>query len=49
MLSDMNSEDIIGDYKEAVLNLYGDGSREVFYTDIEMPYPDGKLIVCFNH
>jgi aerotaxis receptor len=45
MLSDMNPENIIGDYKEAVLNLYGDGSRKVFYTDIETPYPDGKLIV----
>ncbi|MFI3188461.1 diguanylate cyclase [Crenothrix sp. D3] len=45
MLSDMNPENIIGDYKEAVLHLYGDGSRKVFYTDIETPYPDGKLIV----
>ncbi len=45
MLSDMKLEDIIGDYKETVLNLYGDGSRKVFYTEIETPYPDGKLIV----
>jgi aerotaxis receptor len=45
MLSDMKLEDIVGDYKEAVLDLYGDGNRKVFYTDIETPYPDGKLIV----
>jgi len=45
MLSDMKLEDIVGNYKEAALNLYGDGSRKVFYTDIETPYPDGKLIV----
>lgn len=45
MLQDMRLEDIVGDYKEAVLKLYGDGSRRVFYTEIETPYPDGKLIV----
>lgn len=45
MLSDMKLEDIVGDYKESVLDLYGNGSRKVFYTDIETPYPDGKLIV----
>jgi PAS domain S-box-containing protein len=45
MLSDMKLEDIVGDYKEIVLDLYGDGSRRIFYTEIETPYPDGKLIV----
>jgi aerotaxis receptor len=45
MLSDMKREDIVGDYKEIVLNLYGNGSRKIFYTEIETPYPDGKLIV----
>jgi aerotaxis receptor len=45
MLSDMKLEDIVGDYKETVLDLYGNGSRKIFYTDIETPYPDGKLIV----
>lgn len=45
MLQDMKLENIIGAYKEATLKLYGDGSRKVFYTDIETPYPDGKLIV----
>ena len=45
MIADMNPEDIVGGYKEATLSLYGYSSRKVFYTDIETPYPDGKLIV----
>lgn len=45
MLSDMKLEDIVGDYKEIVLDLYGNGPRRIFYTEIETPYPDGKLIV----
>lgn len=45
MLSDMKLEDIVGDYKEIVLDLYGNGHRRIFYTEIETPYPDGKLIV----
>jgi aerotaxis receptor len=45
MLSDMTREEIVGDYKEIVLNLYGSGYRKIFYTEIETPYPDGKLIV----
>ena len=45
MLSDMKPEDIVGDYKEIVLELYGNGPRRIFYTEIETPYPDGKLIV----
>jgi PAS domain S-box-containing protein len=45
MFGDMQSEWVIGDYKEAVLALYGGITRRVFYTEIETPYPDGKLIV----
>ena len=45
MLNDMKAEDIVGEYKEALLELYDIGSRKVFYTEIETPYPDGKLIV----
>jgi aerotaxis receptor len=45
MLNDMKSEDIVGDYKEISLNLYGSGPRLILYTEIETPYPDGKLIV----
>jgi aerotaxis receptor len=45
MLPDMQPKDIVGDYKEVTLNLYGNGLRKVLYTEIETPYPDGKLIV----
>jgi len=45
MLHDMKPEDIVGDYKEISLDLYGGMRRLVLYTEIETPYPDGKLIV----
>ena len=45
MIQDMKPEDIVGEYKETILNLYGSRCRVVLYTDIETPYPDGKLIV----
>ncbi len=45
MLPDMKPEDIVGVYKEVVLDLYGNGPRRILYTEIETPYPDGKLIV----
>lgn len=45
MLHDMKPEDIVGDYKEITLDLYGGMRRLVLYTEIETPYPDGKLIV----
>jgi len=45
MISDMNPEDIVGEFKEVTLNLYNSISRKVLYSEIETPYPDGKLIV----
>ena len=45
MLHDMKAEDIVGEYKEVTLTLYGDLTRKIYYSDIETPYPDGKLIV----
>ncbi len=45
MIEDMKPEDILGDYKETTLNLYHSITRKVYYTDVESPYPDGKLIV----
>lgn len=45
MINDMNPDDIVGEYKEATLTLYGDLTRKVFFSDREIPYPDGKLIV----
>lgn len=45
MLNDMQQADIVGNYKEIVLDLYGGMKRRIFVTEIETPYPDGKLIV----
>jgi len=45
MMPDMNPDDIVGDYRKTTLDLYGNIRRTVFYTAIETPYPDGKLIV----
>lgn len=45
MINDMKIEDIVGEFQEASLQLYGSTVRKVYYTQIETPYPDGKLIV----
>jgi aerotaxis receptor len=44
-MRDFRPEDVVGDCKEAALNLYGGLRRTVLYSEIEVPYPDGKLIV----
>ncbi len=45
MLEDMNINDIVGEYKQITLDLYAIGARKFFYTEIETPYPEGKIIV----
>lgn len=45
MINDMKVEDIIGEYEEVTLQLYKVGPRKIFYTRIETPFPEGKLIV----
>ncbi len=45
MISDMMPENIVGEYQEVTLDLYHSISRRILYTQIETPYPDGKLIV----
>jgi aerotaxis receptor len=45
MINDIKYEDIVGEYKEVSLELYNSGVRKILYTEIETPYPDGKLIV----
>ncbi len=44
-MNDMNAADITGEYREAVLTFHSGASRKVFYTEIESPMPDGRLIV----
>ena len=41
----MNPSDALGPFREQVLTLHGIGARRIFVCDIEVPYPDGKLIV----
>ncbi|WP_347989804.1 PAS domain-containing protein [Methylomonas sp. AM2-LC] len=45
MIVDMQPEFIVGEYKETTQHFFNGCSRKVFYTEIETPYPDGKLIV----
>ncbi|WP_341325534.1 PAS domain-containing protein [Methylotuvimicrobium sp. KM2] len=45
MIHDMQPEFIKGEYQETMLELYGGIRRRVLYTESEIPYPDGKLIV----
>lgn len=44
-MQDMNAADIKGEYKEHALNYHDGSNRKVLVTDIEIPYPDGRLIV----
>lgn len=44
-MQDMNPAAIVGNYHEYILHFYDGSSRKVLITDIETPYPDGKLIV----
>ncbi len=45
VLPDMTPEDAGGPGVEHVLNYYDGTSRKVIVTDIETPFPDGRLIV----
>jgi aerotaxis receptor len=45
MINDMKPEHIVGNYKQVAQILFDGTARVCLYTDIETPYPDGKLIV----
>lgn len=45
MIADMKPDDIVGEFKEATLTFFDGHTRKVLYSEIETPYPDGKLIV----
>ncbi len=45
MIFDMKPEDIVGVFKETSLQLFQSVKRKILYTEIETPYPDGRLIV----
>lgn len=44
-MEDMKPEDITGEYREHALTYFEGFQRKVLVTDIEVPYPDGRLIV----
>ncbi|MFO1425559.1 MAG: PAS domain-containing protein [Steroidobacteraceae bacterium] len=44
-MRDMVPDDVAGPYREHVLHYHDGTQRRVLVTDIEVPYPDGKLIV----
>ncbi|WP_077728273.1 PAS domain-containing protein [Methylocaldum sp. 14B] len=44
-MQDMKPEDIVGAYREHTLVHFDGTRRNVLVTDIESPYPDGRLIV----
>jgi PAS domain S-box-containing protein len=44
-MQDMRPEDIVGEYREYTLTYYDGTSRKVLVTDLESPFPEGRLIV----
>lgn len=44
-MQDMKPEDIAGEYKEHRLTFHDNSERTVLVSDIEVPYPEGRLIV----
>lgn len=44
-MQDMQPEHIYGEYREHTLSYFDGSCRKVLVTDIESPYPDGRLIV----
>ncbi len=44
-MHDIRPEDVSGAYREYTLELYKCKARKVLVTEVEIPYPDGRLIV----
>lgn len=44
-MDDMRHMDIVGDYREVVMQYFDGSSRRVFVTNNETPMPNGRLIV----
>ena len=45
MLTDMDPGDVVGDHVAHDLTFHDGTTRRVYVTEVETPYPDGKLIV----
>ncbi len=48
VLGDMQPSDIVGKYKEVRYKHYDGHIRRILYTDIETPFPEGKMIVSLT-
>lgn len=44
-MEDMKPEDIVGECREHTLAYHEGGQRKVLVSEIEIPYPEGRLIV----
>lgn len=44
-MDDMNPADVVGEYTEHTISIYPSGQRKIYVTDVETPFPEGKLIV----
>ncbi len=44
-MQEMNPDDITGEFKEVDLTYHDGVQRKVLVTEIEVPFPDGRLIV----
>ncbi len=44
-MQDMKPEDIVGEYREFTLTYFDGTSRKVLVTELESPFPEGRLIV----
>lgn len=44
-MQDMNPAHIKGEYQESLLNYHDGSKRTVLVTEMEIPFPDGRLIV----
>ncbi len=45
MLGDMSLDDVVDEYVEHDLTFHDETTRKVYVTEVETPFPDGKLIV----
>jgi aerotaxis receptor len=44
-MQDMKPEDIVGAFRECTLNYFDGSQRKVLVTELESPFPEGRLIV----
>lgn len=48
ILGDMQTSDIVGSYQTTTMTHYDGNTRQLFYTDIETPFPEGKKIISIT-